>query len=157
MGRTRVRGGWLWLIVPMVLVGCDEDDLLGTPDPALDPMVGAWNATEFRVSPAAAPALGFDVIAQGGTFAMEIEPSGRYAAVLGFEGLVSTELGVVTVDGNQLIQTPQSPPGDPVTIDWSMPGPDRLILDGESEFDFDQNGTPDPAIVHIDLTRAPGS
>jgi hypothetical protein len=143
------------VLLPLVLAlgGCDEDDLLGPNDPALEPLVGEWRATSFRVEPTAAPALGFDVIEEGGRFGLDIEPSGRYAAVLEFNGLVSTELGTITVSGSELIQTPTDPPGDPTTVNWELIDDDQLILTGESEFDFNQDGFPEPASIRIDLDR----
>ena len=32
-------------------------------------------------------------------------------------------------------------------------GPDRLILDGDTEFDFNLDGTSEPATAHFDLRR----
>ena len=153
MGRMHRYIGTLGLMAVLALYGCDEDALLGPPDPALAPLVGQWNGTTFHVAPQAAPGAGFDVIAQGGTFVLEIEPSGRYAAILESGGVVNGELGVITVDGNKMTQTPTSPPSDPSEVEWGMEGENHLTLDGEGEFDFNFDGVPDPAIVHIELDR----
>ena len=32
-------------------------------------------------------------------------------------------------------------------------GPDRLILDGDTEFDFNLDGTSEPATAHFDLRQ----
>ena len=151
------RRAFALLVLPLALAlgACEEDDLLGPDDPALEPLIGAWDATSFRVEPTAAPALGFDVIEEGGRFGLDIQPSGRYAAVLGFNGLVSTELGSVEVSGSQLIQTPTDPPGDPITVDYELVNGNQLILSGESEFDFTGDGIPEPASIRIELDRAP--
>jgi len=150
----RVKAGFSCSILLLALVlGCSSDSGLGPGDPVLDEMAGVWDAREFTVTSVAVPSLSFDVVALGGSFRLDIEPSGRYAGSLMLEGVSQTELGVIEVDGGTLIQTPTNPPGDPVTIEWGMPDDNTLLLDGETEFDFNFDGQTEPARVYIDLER----
>ena len=87
---------------------------------------------------------------QGATFTLSILSTGQYSASLSAFGASSAEVGTVTVAGNQVTIAPTSPEGPPQVATWSFQG-STLILDGNSEFDFNQDGIPEASIAHIEL------
>ena len=136
------------LLLFLILQGCSGDST--GPDKALRPLVGAWQATTLMMTNQANPSIQADILAQGATFTLSILSTGQYSASLSAFGAANTEVGTVVVEGNQVTITPTSPAGPPLVATWSFQG-SRLILDGPSEFDFNQDGTPEPSLSHIEL------
>ncbi|MGM0668792.1 MAG: hypothetical protein ACQET1_03685 [Gemmatimonadota bacterium] len=110
--------------------------------------MGVWEATELRMTNQANPSQSVDLIEEGATFTLSILSDGRYSASLTIFGQGSTELGVVRVSGNNITIEPTTPEGPPLVATWSFQG-QNLVLDGESEFDFNRDGIPEASIAHI--------
>ena len=78
-----------------------------------------------------------------------------------FGGQSSSESGRLTVDGAEVVLTPEVPPGPESRALWERVG-DSVILDGESEFDFNRDGTPEAghaqtsADSELAFVRGPG-
>lgn len=125
------------------------------PDPAVAPFVGDWEATEFTVTSVQNSAVFFDVT-DGGSFTINIQPSGTYTAIIDFPNLVTpvVEIGQLSAVGNSVTLRPQGGPA--ATSSYTFEGADRLILDGPTEFDFNEDGDLDDAEAHIVLERADG-
>lgn len=138
-------------VIGSLLVGCGGDSGTAPTNGDLERMEGSWQGTEFRMTSVNPPTRTFDVIEEGGTFRLDIQASGRYAATLTLGGEIGTESGRFTLSGSTFTQTPTNPPGPPVTGTWSMPNANSLILDGTVEFAFPE-GT-EPATAHIELVR----
>lgn len=157
MVRSRqglLRRGFLLIAVgATVLAACGGDGGTAPPNSDLERMEGSWQGIEFRLTSVNPPTRTFELIESGGSFRLDIQASGRYAATLTLGGEIGTESGTFTLNGNTFTQTPTNPPGPPVTGTWSMPNANSLILDGNIEFDFDFSGSPEPAIGHIELVR----
>ncbi len=147
------RGLVLLAVGAAVLVGCGGDSGTTPPNGDLEQMEGSWQGTEFRLTSVNPPARTFELIESGGSFRLDIQASGRYAATLTLGGEIGTESGLFVLNGNTFTQTPTNPPGPPVSGTWSMPNANSLILDGNIEFDFDFSGSPEPATAHIELVR----
>lgn len=123
------------------------------PDPDLAPLVGDWEATELTLTNVAAPGQSVDLIQQGAGFSLNVQPSGQYTAILVFGGQDQTEIGQAEVSGNRLTLIPNVPAGQPTTTGTYTLQGDVLTLDGSTEFDFNLDGTPEPATVHLVLAR----
>jgi hypothetical protein len=57
------------------------------------------------------------------------------------------------VQGSTLTLDPTTGPPAPSTYHFATP--DSLILDGATEFDFNLDGTDEPAHAHTELVRRP--
>jgi hypothetical protein len=125
------------------------------PDPAVAPFVGDWEATEFSVTSVQDSTVSFDVT-DGGAFTINVQPSGLYTAIIEFPQLPApvVEIGQLSVIGNSITLRPQG--GAAATSSYTFDGADRLTLIGPTEFDFNDDGTPDPATARIELERAAG-
>ncbi|MEX2465816.1 MAG: hypothetical protein WD995_02835 [Gemmatimonadota bacterium] len=144
-----------WLILAVVLsAGCGGAEPTGIvePDPEVEPFVGDWEASEFTVTNSADTTDPFDVT-EGGSFTINVQPSGQYTAILEFPELPTpvVEVGQMSVVGNSITLRPQG--GTPATSSYEFQGSDRLTLDGPTEFDFNRDGTPEPGEAHIVLQR----
>jgi hypothetical protein len=140
-------------VAATVLTACGGDSGTTPPNSDLERMEGSWQGIEFRLTSVNPPLRTFELIEAGGSFRLDIQASGRYAATLTLGGEIGTESGTFALSGNTFTQTPTNPPGPPVTGTWSMPNANSLILDGDIEFDFDFSGSPEPATAHIELVR----
>ena len=78
----RLASTALVALAGLFLPGCGGDS--GTPPPSgdLERMAGSWQGIEFRLTSQQAPIRTFELIDAGGTFRLDIQASGRYAATL---------------------------------------------------------------------------
>jgi hypothetical protein len=139
----------------LLMAGCggSTDPLEVEPDPALAPFVGDWTALAMVVTSLANPDIAPDIIEEGGSCSINVQPSGMYTAILTFFQQVSTEIGFLSVSGSTLTLKRESPPPKTTsTATYQFQG-SLLILDGDTEFDFNLDGEPEAATAHIELQR----
>jgi hypothetical protein len=128
--------------------GCSDD---GTgPVDALEPLVGTWRAESLVLTSQANPSLSLDLIQEGAVFTISILGNGQYQAVLTAFGQTNAELGTLTVSGNQITMEPSSQGGATTVGTFSFSG-EALILDGETSYDFNQDGITENALAHFRL------
>ena len=139
------------LLLMLFLLGCG-DDATG-PDPQLTPFVGDWSATELVLTSVANPDVASDLIELGANFKLNVQPSGQYTAILIVAMQTSTEIGRVTISGNTLTLSRNFPTPSTTTGVYQFFGSD-FVLDGETEFDFNLDGTAEAARVHFRFSPA---
>jgi len=147
--RTKRSRGSLILTL-LVLAACGSENL--APDPAFAPFVGDWDATKLVLTSVANPDIAPDLIAMGASFKLNIQPSGQYTAILIYAQQASTEIGTISVSGNTVTLKRDFPSPSTTAAVFAMSG-DRLTLDGNTEFDFNLDGTPEAAVAHFELKR----
>ena len=117
------------------------------PDPPMPGfMVGNWLADSLVVTSVASPTVVVDLTALGAAFTLLVQPSGRYTTISEGFGMATSEIGELTVDGAYVVLTPQSPPGPESRALWEIVG-ESVILESETEFDFDLDGTTEAGIL----------
>jgi hypothetical protein len=137
-----------WVALAWIGVGaaaCGEDPI--AVDPAVARFVGTWDAVAFTVTGDTIVANLLDL----GDFWISVEPSGQYTATLEWLGGFA-ELGTLTVQGPSAL-TLDPTTGPPAPSTYVFETPDSLVLDGATEFDFNLDGTDEPAQAHIELLR----
>ncbi len=147
--RPRYAGNLRRLLVVIGLVvigaiGCGNDST--GPDLRPSFMVGDWLADSVVVTAVADPAVLVDLTALGLVFTLSVEPSGRYTSISSGFGLPGSVVGSLTVDGIHVVFMPRSPPGEDLLAVWELVG-ESVILESESEFDFDLDGTTEAATL----------
>ena len=147
--RPLYAGNPLRLLVVMGLVtigaiGCGSDPT----EPGLNPgfMVGDWLAESLVMTSVANPEVVADLTALGAVFTLSVQPSGRYTAILEGFGQSSSEFGKLTVDGGYVVLMSESPVGPESRALWEQLG-ESVILEGESDYDFNLGGTTEPATL----------
>ncbi|NJD20499.1 MAG: hypothetical protein FIA95_14610 [Gemmatimonadetes bacterium] len=153
MGQRMSRRRTLWggiAFLAVLLAGCGGGST--TPDPEIGALVGDWDATRLVLTSVANPQVKSDLIALGATFRLNIQPSGQYTAILLYSQQSSTEIGVLTVSGNTITMKRDFPSKSTSAALFALAG-DRMTLDGDSGFDFNLDGTQEPALAHFELLR----
>ncbi len=148
--------GLLHLIVAasVFLTSCGGSDPAGIaePDPDVAAFVGTWEAVAFEVTNLADDEQVFDVVAAG-SFTLDVQPSGFYTAILHISGgQPIPENGQLSVIGASVRLSPTG--GTGVTAEFEFQGPDRVELNGPTEFDFNFDGDPEAATAFILLERS---
>jgi hypothetical protein len=143
------------VLIVLILAACGGDDGGSGPDPdAPSPgfMVGSWAAKNMILTNKANPEEVLDLIVDSGaSFTLDVQPSGRYLAILEGFGQSASESGMLSVDGDLVILQRQLPSPDVQISTWTRDGED-VILDGDTDFDFNLDGTPEAADILIVLT-----
>lgn len=153
--RSRLGGVGLALLLVLGACGDSSPTDVAVPDPAVEPFVGNWDATEFEVTSIADESIVFDLIDATGVFTLNVQPSGAYTATLFIPDEMeqaAVENGTMSVIGEAVRLNPNQGPG--ATSAYEFDGPDVLILDGPTEFDFNFDGTFEPATLHVVLQRS---
>lgn len=122
------------------------------PDPAIEPFVGIWDGVVFTVTGDDPPNTVADLLSLG-SFWISVEPSGQYTATLEWLGGFA-EIGQLTVQSSTTL-TLDATTAPPALSTFVFATPDSLILDGATEFDFNLDGTDEPAQAHMELVRRP--
>ncbi len=158
MGSRRhgggIRGSGFALAAVLLLGACGGDSSgLGdggtVPGPGF--MVGDWIATALVVTSQINPAVAVDLIAQGATFTLLVQPSGRYTAILSGFGQASSESGTLSVEGNEVVFRRTLPTPETSRSTFVRHGSD-VTLTGPTEFDFNFDGEVEAATLVITLT-----
>lgn len=151
-GQARKRAGssvrMVLLLAMSFVAGCGDDST--GPDDSLSSFVGDWEATSLVLTSVADPSMSPDLIAIGGTFTLNVQPSGLYTAIFLYAGQNGTELGTISVAGNTITFHVTAPAPATYSSTFAFNG-NTLVLDGDSSFDFDLDGTAEPAIAHFVL------
>lgn len=152
--RRAPRRIGLALFVAVAACGGSSPSDVAAPDPAVEPFVGDWDATEFVVTSVSGD-MSFDLIEATGLFTLNVQPSGSYTATLFIPDEMqqpAVENGTLSVVGGAVRLSPNQ--GTGATSAYRFDGPDTLTLDGPTEFDFNFDGTPEPATLHVVLERS---
>lgn len=162
MRRSLTTKALAWAWMALALAACGDSGttpIEPTPDPAIAPFVGTWDAETLTVTSTADTSIVADLIDIGGSFTLNVQESGQYTAQLAFVATDSlgidpfVEIGQMTVSDDFVTLSPQTPAGDPVSSEYAFLSDDLLRLEGPTEFDFNLDGAADPAVLLIELRR----
>ena len=148
--RTRIVKGLS--LLSLSFLGCGDPVPTG-PDPLIEPFVGDWAATAVVLTSSVSDQVSIDLIQLGGTFALNIQPSGSYTAILVYAGLGQTEIGTISVTATTVALNREFPTRENEVSAYQFVGDTVLILDGDTELDLDFDGQADPTLAHFELLR----
>ncbi len=140
--ENRLRLLAVIFVVLVGVIGCGNDPV----DSAFNPnfMVGDWLAQSQVVTSVADPQVLADLTTLGAVYTLSVQPSGRYTAISEGFGPAIAEFGNLTVDGPNVVFTPQF--GGQSLALWEQVG-DSIVLVSEIDFDVNLDGTPGAATL----------
>lgn len=139
------------LLVALTTSACLKNESVA-PNPAVASFVGDWSAASLVLTEQADTTVSHDLIALGATFTLNVQPSGAYTAILLYSGQADTEIGQIDVSGQSVTLNSTYPSKTTTTGVYAFAG-DTLTIDGTTEFDFNLDGTLEPALVHFELVK----
>ncbi|WP_222983810.1 hypothetical protein [Flagellimonas meishanensis] len=145
------------LLLLFFVLSCSDDDgtsLEGT-DISISDIQGNWNAIRAIFGLAGeGPVVEFDVLEEGGSATLAIQANGRFTLTLNIPGEgVDTITGQMSFDEDLLVVEFDDSPGESEFFGIQSTAT-TLSINGPAEFDFDGDGTDEPAEVELDFVRA---
>ena len=142
-------------VLPILLLascGGDGDDTTG---PVNNGLVGTWDATAIQLTSVADPADVVELISQGANGRLVLQSNGDFGLSIGIPG-EPTEFGNGTW-GSTDVLTLNFGDGDiqgTWQFDIDLNGNTLRLTGADTEWDFDDDGTDDPAKLDLTLTRS---
>lgn len=152
------------LLACFMLVGCGDDDD-GSPKPkviTLADLEGTWVATKYEVTSKDAPAMSLDLVTIGGAFSWDADGEGNFTG----EVVIPEALGgpqtlpfagnfeLISQDSLAVNFNPEIPPLlTSSRVGFTLVGNTATITDDNGTFDFDMDGTEEPATFEGILVR----
>ena len=147
----RTSRGLLLLLPALLFIACGDDDPTG---PVNDDLVGTWDATVIQLTSVADPGEAVELVSQGATGRLVLQADGGFGLSVGVPG-EPTEFGngdwsstdVLTLDfGEGDIQGTWQ-------FDVDLNGNTLRLTGADTEWDFDDDGSEDPAKLNLTLVR----
>ncbi len=141
----------LGLLIPF-LASCGDDDPTGSVNNAL---ADTWDATVIQLVSVANPGTSVELIAQGGNGRLVLQANGDFGLSVGSPG-EPTEFGNGTWSSTTDVLTLYFGDGDIAgtwQFDFHLSGNTLQLTGADAEYDFDDNGTEDPAKLNLTLVR----
>ena len=151
----------LSLITILGLASCGDDDeedgfsLVGT-NFSISDITGTWNATQAIFGTTSGAAISVDVVAQGGTVVLQISSNGNFQVTVTENGAApETSSGRMGFDEDLLVISFDDSPDDYEFFGSTFNDPILTISGGNGlvEFDFDNDGSDEPADIDFILER----
>ncbi|MGH1366616.1 MAG: hypothetical protein ACRBF0_23855 [Calditrichia bacterium] len=117
-----------------------------------DGLVGYWIGTNFVFTSQADSTIQVNLGQFGVVFSVTVNPDSSYSSTTQFLGQTTVENGVISIQQNTLTFTQQSDVNRSGT--FSLNENSMSIRFEEEAFDFDQDGTDEPAILDINLEKS---
>ena len=141
---------FLALLLP-IAASCGGDDPTGPTDSNL---IGTWDATVIEIVSVADPAVSVELIALGGSRRLVLQDQADFGLSVGIPDN-GTEFGNGTWSSTDIL-TLNFGDGDiqgTWQFDFDLNGDTLTLTGADVEYDFDENGTEDPAKLNLTLVR----
>ncbi|GEM_PF-2118128 len=162
MANGRIRIPVLLLLIVVFVGGCDAiADLTGGGDDKndnpLDKLVGSWSCTQYVLTSQADDSQSVDLIAGGLSISISITSEGGFTYYETEQGeSPSIDTGTVSVSGDTLWITSE---GDEATYGflYTLSGNTLTLSESQEEYDFNDDGTEEPATGVLTFERVESS
>ncbi len=137
-------------VVPVVVIGIACGDPVGIEPSAI---AGTWNSLTYGFVNAADPTETVELISMGATLTITFTSDRNFTwNFRDVDGAVETRSGTFSVAGDVLTLS-ESGQGSPDPFIAVRDRDNMTLRTGNREFDFDEDGTGEPAELRIFLTR----
>lgn len=148
MKRSRKAAALVAAVLAAPLTGCERDPSAVTASELL----GLWAAVEMVYTSREDPTVEADLIADGATYSIELRSDRTFSSLLSgwLHGSVEEDGTYAVTDGRLLLE----PAGGAArTLDLDFNQSLLTVHEAEARWDFDDDGAPDPATLHMVLDR----
>ncbi len=142
----------LLVFAVLLLASCGDDD--DTTGPINNNLTGTWDATEIQLTSLADPGTVVELISQGANGRLVLQADGGFGLSIGIPG-EPTEFGNGDWGANDVL-TLSFGEGDiegTWQFDIDLSGDTLRLTGADTEWDFDDDGTEDPAKLDLTLSR----
>ncbi len=144
-----------------LFLGCDDDDGAG-PDGGISmgDLVGTWEIVLLEFTNLADESQSVDQTDFGVEGTLTATSAGDLAVVLvvpAAEAVAEVITGSVSVQSGNVVVTEDGLPGEEITFSATLSGGTLELTTDDQEFDFDGDGTDEPARQRVGLQRASGT
>ncbi len=137
-------------VVPVAVIWIACGDATSVEPSAI---AGTWNGLQYAFVNKADPTESVELVSQGATLTVTFTSGGDFTwDFRDVDGAVEARSGTFSVDG-EVLTLSESGQGSPDPFLAVREGDNMTLRTGNREFDFDEDGTDDPAELHIFLTR----
>jgi hypothetical protein len=130
------------------VVACDDD----APG---DPIYGTWEMTKSEYVSATEPPVTVDLIAAGGSGSLELNADASYDATIVPPGGASEHSTGTWSFTESTLSLRESGSAVTWTFDRVIEGDMMVLAGADAGYDFDGDGTPEPATWNVTLTLDP--
>lgn len=153
------------LLIAALAVACGDDDEVG-PDEGitLADFAGSWSAERLRWTSTADQTVFVDLIQLGGTLQVGVDGSGNFTGEAMVPDPGTGQLQSVPLSGSFVLVSQTTlavdfaatvpPPFEDFDGTFDLSGDVLTILNPDSDFDFDGDGTEEPAGLEVILRRS---
>jgi hypothetical protein len=152
------------LVVGCLLAGCGDDDGASKPKViTVADLAGTWVATQYKVSTKTVPEVSMDLVAIGGAFSWDADNTGDFTGEMTIPEALGGPYDVPFAGSYELVGQDSlvvefNPEVPPLLTDsrmgFSLTGNTVTVTDDTGTFDFDQDGTEEPAKFKGILVRS---
>jgi hypothetical protein len=148
---SRIR--WGTAAFTILLSAACGDDPASPGGVTMSDLAGSWQVTRWEYTNSANSSESVDLVTLAGSSAtLDLEDTGDYTISGTLAGVAVTLTGTWTISGSNM-QILEDGTVDTQTTPFSLSG-DTLTLSGlEGDWDFDDDGTDDPASLIVVFTR----
>jgi hypothetical protein len=146
--RTAFRLAIALLGVGVGVVACGDD----APG---DPIYGTWEVTQSEYVSATEPPVMVDLIAAGGSGSLELNADASYDATIVPPGGASEHSTGTWSFTESTLSLRESGSAVTWTFDRVIEGDMMVLAGADAGYDFDGDGTPEPATWNVTLTLDP--
>ena len=136
-------------LVGLALLACGDDDSPGTP------LYGTWDVTKSEYVSAGDPPVSVDLIGAGGSGTVELNADASYDATIVPPGGASEQTTGTWSFTESTLTLRESGSSVTWTFDRTLEGDTMVLTGADAEYDFDDDGTPDPATWNVTLKLKP--
>ncbi len=150
----------LLFFICSILVSCDDGEgdefsLVGT-NTSISALTGNWNATKALFGNTTGPVVAVDVVAEGGSVTLNIQGTGRFTLTITQQGETPENVtGRMAFDEDLLVIFFDDDPEEWEYFSITHSEPDLMVSggNGSAGFDFDGDGTDEPADIDFEFVR----
>jgi hypothetical protein len=149
----RTSRGLLLVLSVLLVASCGDDD--DTTGPVNNSLVGTWDATAIQLTSVANPGAVVELISGGANGRLVLQADGGFGLSVGIPG-EPTEFGNGDWGVTDVL-TLEFGDGDIQGIwqfDIDLNGNTLQLTGADTEWDFDEDGTDDPAKLNLSLVRS---